>query len=43
MNMWLGDKDGALNTGFESFDGLLKIINARVKSGEIASSAKNLS
>ena len=43
MNMWLGDKDNTLNTSFNSFDGLLKIINTRVKSGEIATSSTNLS
>ena len=31
MNLWLGDKGGALNTGYTSFDGLLKIIDERVK------------
>jgi hypothetical protein len=43
MNMWLGDKDNTLNTSFNSFDGLLKIINNRVKSGEIATSSTDLS
>ena len=43
MNLWLGDKEGALNTGFSSFDGLLKIVNERVKSGEIANSSTDLS
>ena len=43
MNMWLGDKDNTLNTSFNSFDGLLKIINTRVKSGEIATSSTKLS
>ena len=42
MNMWLGDKEGTLNTGFSSFDGLLKLINERVKSGEIANSSTDL-
>lgn len=42
MNLWLGDKGGTLNTGYTSFDGLLKIVNERVKSGEIAYSSKNL-
>ena len=31
MNLWLGDKGGELETGYTSFDGLLKIINERVK------------
>ena len=42
MNLWLGDKSGELNTGYSSFDGLLKIINERVKSGEITHSHTNL-
>ncbi len=42
MNLWLGDKGGTLNTGYTSFDGLLKLINERVKSGEIAHSSKTL-
>ena len=33
MNLWLGDKSGDLQTGYTSFDGLLKIINDRVKGG----------
>ena len=43
MNLWLGDKGGTLNTGYTSFDGLLKIVGERVKSGAIANSASNLS
>lgn len=31
MNLWLGDKSGTLNTGYTSFDGLLKIIQERIK------------
>ena len=42
MNLWLGDKSGTLGTGYTSFDGLLKLINERVKSGEIANSSKEL-
>ena len=42
MNLWLGDKGGTLNTGFSSFDGLLKLIDQRVKSGDIAHSSKEL-
>ena len=42
MNLWLGDKSGELNTGYSSFDGLLKIVNQRVKSGEITHSHTNL-
>jgi hypothetical protein len=34
MNLWLGDKGGELETGYTSFDGLLKIINERVKGGD---------
>ena len=34
MNLWLGDKGGELETGYTSFDGLLKIINERVKNGD---------
>ena len=30
MNLWLGDKSGTYATGYNSFDGLLKIINERV-------------
>ena len=43
MNLWLGDKDNTHNTGYNSFDGLLKIINERVKSGAISKSISNLS
>ena len=42
MNLWLGDKGGTLNTGYTSFDGLLKLIDERVKSGEITHSSKDL-
>ena len=42
MNLWLGDKGGTLNTGYTSFDGLLKIVNERVKSGAITHAAKDL-
>ena len=31
MHLWLGDKGGSLNTGYASFDGLLKIVDERVK------------
>ncbi|MBO5465506.1 MAG: hypothetical protein J5989_08475 [Alistipes sp.] len=34
MNLWLGDKSGELETGYTSFDGLLKIINERVKNDD---------
>ena len=34
MNLWLGDKSGELETGYNSFDGLLKIIDERVKGGD---------
>ena len=43
MNLWLGDKDNTFNTGYNSFDGLLKIITERVKSGAITKSISNLS
>ncbi len=42
MHLWLGDKGGTLNTGYTGFDGLLKIINDRVKSGAIYHSKSNL-
>ncbi len=42
MNLWLGDKGGTLNTGYTSFDGLLKIVNERVASGAIANSVTDL-
>ena len=42
MNLWLGDKSGALNTGYTSFDGLLKIIDERVKSGDITHAVTDL-
>jgi hypothetical protein len=42
MNLWLGDKSGALNTGYTSFDGLLKIIDERVKSGDITHAVSDL-
>ena len=35
MNLWLGDKGGAYNTGYNSFDGLLKIVNERVAANEL--------
>ena len=35
MNLWLGDKSGTYNTGYNSFDGLLKIINERVAADEL--------
>lgn len=35
MNLWLGDKGGTLNTGYNSFDGLLKIIDERVKANTL--------
>lgn len=35
MNLWLGDKGGTLNTGYNSFDGLLKIINERAKNNSL--------
>lgn len=31
MNLWLGDKGGSYNTGYTSFDGLLKILDERIK------------
>ena len=43
MNLWLGDKGGALNTGYTSFDGLLKIVQERVVSGAIANSMTDVS
>ncbi len=33
MHLWLGDKGGALKTGYTSFDGLLKIVNERAATG----------
>ena len=42
MNLWLGDKSGKLNTGYTSFDGLLKIIDERVKSGDITHAVSDL-
>lgn len=35
MNLWLGDKGGTYNTGYTSFDGLLKIIQERIKEGSL--------
>ena len=35
MNLWLGDKGGSYNTGYTSFDGLLKIICERVKNNQL--------
>ena len=35
MNLWLGDKEGGYETGYNSFDGLLKLINERVAGGEL--------
>ena len=42
MNLWLGDKSGKLNTGYTSFDGLLKLIDERVKSGDITHAVSDL-
>lgn len=42
MNLWLGDKGGTYNTGYTSFDGLLKIVNERVKAGQIYYSKSDL-
>lgn len=35
MNLWLGDKDNTYKTGYNSFDGLLKIVCERVKNNQI--------
>lgn len=42
MNLWLGDKSGSLDTGYTSFDGLLKIVNERTVAGKFHYSATNL-
>lgn len=42
MNLWLGDKGGSLNTGYTSFDGLLKILSERVQAGTIYHAKQNL-
>lgn len=42
MNLWLGDKSGSLDTGYTSFDGLLKIVNERSVAGKFHYSATNL-
>ncbi len=42
MNLWLGDKGNTYQTGYNAFDGLLKIITERVKSGELNYGKNNL-
>jgi hypothetical protein len=42
MNLWLGDKSGNYNTGYNSFDGLLKIINERVAADQLHFAYKDL-
>ena len=42
MNLWLGDKSGELQTGYGSFDGLLKILNERVNNGNLHYSKPDL-
>lgn len=42
MNLWLGDKDGALQTGYESFDGVLKIVAEKVADNAFTISEKGL-
>lgn len=42
MNLWLGDKGGTYDTGYTSFDGLLKIVTERVKAGDIYYSKSDL-
>jgi hypothetical protein len=43
MHLWLGDKGGTLNTGYTSFDGLLKIVRERVAADEFHYSNADLS
>ncbi|MBR5802706.1 MAG: hypothetical protein IKY25_08175 [Alistipes sp.] len=42
MNLWLGDKSGTKNTGYSSFDGLLKIVDDRVKENAFFFNRKDL-
>ena len=42
MNLWLGDKGGTYNTGYTSFDGLLKIIEQRIKDNALHYSRADL-
>ena len=42
MNLWLGDKSGSYNTGYNSFDGLLKILNERVAADQLHFAYKDL-
>jgi hypothetical protein len=42
MNLWLGDKSGNLETGYTSFDGLLKLVTERVKNKSFYYSQPNL-
>ncbi len=42
MNLWLGDKDGALQTGYESFDGVLKLVAEKVAKKAFTISASDL-
>ncbi len=42
MNLWLGDKEGSLQTGYDSFDGVLKIVGEKVAANAFTMSAKDL-
>ncbi len=42
MNLWLGDKGNTYQTGYNAFDGLLKIVTDRVKADAFHYSNKNL-
>ncbi|MBR5282044.1 MAG: hypothetical protein IKU22_04605 [Alistipes sp.] len=42
MNLWLGDTSGKYHTGYKSFDGLLKIVNERVKEEQLHYSISDL-
>ena len=42
MNLWLGDKGNTYQTGYNAFDGLLKIVTDRVKANAFHYSNKNL-
>ncbi|MBQ1253709.1 MAG: hypothetical protein IIY05_05135 [Alistipes sp.] len=43
MNLWLGDKGGTLATGYNSFDGLLKIVKERIAADQLHYSISDLS
>ena len=42
MNLWLGDKEGTYKSGYNSFDGLLKIVHERIEANQLHYAITNL-